>query len=265
MLLTRKYYKRLTLHLKTSGGRNNSGKITVRHRGFINQKRRYLLWNDKYYWLNVPFMLIKNIYKFPYSNLMSLVLYSNGFLSFIPSTFESKPGMVFCHMSAQAYSTGFGSFVRTMSLGSLIHNHGSLNNKESVFSRSAGSFSQIISKFSIKGNYILVKLKSGAEYLINCNVFSILGICDNRKHCFHKLKKAGDSRKLGRRPTVRGVAMNPIDHPHGGGEGKTSGGRCSVSYKGILTKCFYKTRKKKKYRNFALYNFRKNSDQIKVL
>ena len=127
-------------------------------------------------------------------------------------------------------------------LGSFIHNIESYPGGGGKLVRSAGTFAQLVQKFEDKG-VCLVRLPSGRQYLLDLQCRATVGVVSNTSHNTQKLTKAGQSRWLGRRPVVRGVAMNPIDHPHGGGEGRTKGGRPSVSPWGKPTKGSRKRRR----------------------
>jgi len=137
--------------------------------------------------------------------------------------------------------------------GDFVHNVEPFDTRSPIFARAAGTFCQILQQHSNK--YISIRLPSGSQRLCSNQGRATLGILSNEKHHLRILKKAGVSRHLGIRPRVRGVAMNPIDHPHGGGQGKTSGGRPSVTPQGRPTKG-QPTRKKKK-RNLLILSPRK--------
>ena len=118
-------------------------------------------------------------------------------------------------------------------VGTCIHNISLRTNSPGQFSRSAGTFSILIEK---NNKYARIKLSSGEQRLVNVNCTATIGVVSNERYCLNIIGKAGRSRWLSKRPKVRGVAMNPIDHPHGGGEGKTSGGKIQVTPWGIPTK-----------------------------
>lgn len=142
-------------------------------------------------------------------------------------------------------------------LGSFLHNIESYPGVGGKLVRSAGTFAQLVQKFEDKG-VCLVRLPSGRQYLLDLQCRATVGVVSNTSHNTQKLTKAGQSRWLRRRPVVRGVAMNPIDHPHGGGEGRTKGGRPSVSPWGKPTKgCFTKRRDSKTLRGRSLRDFTK--------
>lgn len=232
--------------LKKRGGRNSTGRITVKGRGGSRYKRKGLAVDVKFFFYNIPFIIIKKYRIYSRNNYINLVLYANGFLGFYPATEGIKAGTILVMSNLSDFrAKGMISVLRRLPLGSIFHNCEKFMGLGSVFNKSAGTKGQIISKFNTYSNYILIRLNSKAEYLLNCNCIGITGVAGNSKAFLEKFKKAGDLRNLGQRPHVRGVAMNPVDHPHGGGEGKTSGGRCSISWSGVLAKGF-RTRKKRK-------------------
>lgn len=136
---------------------------------------------------------------------------------------------------------GNSLILKNIPVGVLIHNIELLPNKGGQVARSAGTFAKIIKK---KQDSCVVRLNSGKQLELSNMCFGAIGVVSKVNHRNIKIGKAGRSRWLNKRPTVRGVVMNPIDHPHGGGEGKTSGGRCSVTPWGIPTKGFKTNRKK---------------------
>ena len=230
---------KLKKKIKKKNGKNFRGLITFKHRGG-GHKRKFKLIDNKYYIFNIPMIIIDIIYNSHKNLEIGLVYYSNNILSYINISNINKKGDILIISNISSLNEGNISSLKNINVGLYISNielylgHGSQINK------SGNTFSLIISKFK-KYNKTLLKLKSTEEYLLNNNCFAQIGI--NRNKYRIKLKKAGQNRWLNRRPVTRGVAKNPVDHPHGGGEGKTSGGRCSVTPFGKLTKG-KKTRKK---------------------
>lgn len=249
-------------------GRNNQGCITMKHRGggvkklnrFINFK--YLVWG-----LNAIVLTIE--YAVKRTGYISLICYANGILSYILATDTVKIGD---SISIGNYNNNYnvdlnykkykGHVVQLKYLidGVIIHNLEINYLFGSQFVRAAGSNAQIIkSNYNLKQS--LIKLPSGEERLVSNNCIATIGQVSNIKHSLRKFHKAGQIRNLGFRPIVRGVAMNPVDHPHGGGQGKTSGAggfRSQVTFKGLIAKNS-STRYKKKYTPYILtYRKKKN-------
>ena len=226
--------KNLSVFLKKNSGRNNQGRITVRHRGG-GHKRRYRL---------IDFVRVLNrckgvVYKVEYDPnrncFIGLILYENGLLSYVLGYNGIKVGDILNFID-NSFVLGSVFYLKEVSIGSLIYNVEFKPGMGGCIARSAGSYCQVINKYVYGNNLILVRLKSGEEYLLNKDCKVNLGSVSIINSKFKTFYKAGQRRWLGWRPTVRGVAMNPVDHPHGGGEGKTSGGRPSVSPKGFITK-----------------------------
>lgn len=176
-------------------------------------------------------------------------MYESGYLSYILAPDNLQIG--------QKLETGFNVKLqigntlplRFLPKGTIIHNIELKPGAGGQIARAAGTYAKLLSKHSF--GYAVIRLKSGKLRLIHLDCLATIGQVSNKDKIFTKLGKAGASRWLGIRPTVRGVAMNPIDHPHGGGEGKTSGGRHPVTPWGILTKG-KKTRKNKKTNKYIL-------------
>ncbi|MGX7589227.1 50S ribosomal protein L2 [Candidatus Vidania fulgoroideorum] len=217
-------------------GRNNLGKITVRHRGG-GVKRKYI---------NIDFIRKENIIctirKIKYDPNRNCkifnILYKNGLKNNIISIEGLKIGDNIIKKKNAKNSIGNCKTIKNIPIGTKICCLEMIPNKGAKISRSSGSYVKIISK---DNKYVVVRFKSGKTKKINKNCYATIGIVkiESKK----KGIKAGDKRHMGIRPTVRGVAMNPIDHPHGGGEGKTSSGRHPVSPWGKKTKGL-KTKKK---------------------
>jgi large subunit ribosomal protein L2 len=210
---------------KKNSGRNNSGKITVFHKGG-GHKKIYRKVDFKNL-TNSTFIVINLEYD-PYRNAYIIALFD-----FINKTFKYNLATKFLKIG-DIVKTGFnaepklGHTLRLSKIpvGSLIHNISLKPNGKAKITRAAGTVSQLIEKTD---NHAQISLSSGQQKFIPLNCFATVGTVSNDLFFLKTIGKAGRSRWLNKRPTVRGVAMNPIDHPHGGGEGKTSGGRTSVS------------------------------------
>lgn len=222
---------------RNKAGRNNQGKITCRHRGSRHgRKHRSIgVFNNKFGKYQVlsfhydPFRrcdlaLIKHVDSFFYAYILKAQgMHLNSIIVVSPSqspTFKNfTPGACFS--------------VKAFPVGSFLHFVGKHSTKNGVFSNSSGCYCTLIQKGK---NHCLIKFTSGKVGLISSTALASFGKVGNELFYLKKLKKAGQSRWLGFRPAVRGVAINPVDHPHGGGEGKSSGGRPSVSPWGKLAK-----------------------------
>lgn len=146
------------------------------------------------------------------------------------------------------FKLGYATFLKNIPLGTNICCIENIPGKGGIYSRSAGTFSTLISK---EKKYAIIKLSSNKKKMILLKSMATIGIVSNNNHKFEKIRKAGRNRWLGKRPRTRGVAMNPIDHPMGGGEGKASGGH-PKSRKGIYAKGFKTRRKKNKYNKYII-------------
>ena len=233
--------KNLIKGFKRSNGRNNQGRITVRHRGG-GHKRLYrkISFNRS---LNINGVVEKILYD-P-NRSANIALIKNDLKSFFILAPEGlKINQYIESNSTAKLHIGNALPLRNIPIGSLIHNISLRPNSKGQLIRSAGTFAQLIQK--INNKYAKIRLSSGQLQLILLNCYATLGIVSNINHKKIKLGKAGRSRWLNKRPKVRGVAKNPVDHPHGGGEGKTSGGRPSVTPQGRITKGKPTRNKKKK-------------------
>lgn len=218
-------------------GRNNSGKITVLHKCSGHKKRLYKI--DFFRRLGLQGLIIKVIKTPFFSSFLGCILYTNGLISYI---LLSEGQLLYTWVYSgleKAKSTdlvkGDSTMLCNLNLFSLVNNIELLPYKGSQLARSAGCSGLIISEVGVK--YILLKLKSGWNLLISKHCICTFGIVSNLDHRIFRNSKAGYYNKaLGRRPKVRGIAMNPCDHPHGGGEGRKSGSRAARSPWGWLTK-----------------------------
>lgn len=239
-LTTDKPEKSLTEPKKSSGGRNNQGKMTM----------RYLGGGHKKLYRNVDFKRAKDgvaaevktvEYDPNRSAFISLIEYTDGEKSYILAPNGIKVGQQVMSGKGATPEVGNTLFIEEIPLGSVIHSVEMRPGQGAKICRSAGSFAQLLAR---DGRYATIKLPSGETRMILVTCKATIGSVSNPDHNLVRLGKAGRNRWLGRRPRNRGVAMNPVDHPMGGGEGRASGGH-PRSRKGLLAKG-YKTRDKKK-------------------
>lgn len=237
--------KSLTVALKKTGGRNNNGRITCRHRGG-GHKRRYRLIDFKRDKHDMPATVLSIEYDPNRSSRIALVQYEDGVKRYIIAPLEIKVNDQLMSGENVEIKPGNALPIKSLPLGTFIHNIELLPGRGAILARSAGTSAQLMAK---EGKYAHIKLPSGEIRLVPTNCYAVLGQVGNPDHEKISLGKAGRKRWLGRRPKVRGVAMNPVDHPHGGGEGKAGQGNPHpVSPWGKPTKG-YRTRKGKKTSN----------------
>lgn len=236
-----KPFAKLTVSKKRISGRNNRGKITVRHKGG-GHKRNYRIIDFK----RIKDDIIAKVERLEYdpnrSANIALLLYADGERSYIIAPKGLNSGDEVVSGTSVAVQKGNVMPLSNIPLGSVIHNVELKPGKGGQVARSAGTSVQLIAK---EGGYITLRLRSGEVRKVLEQCRATIGEVSKSEHNLRKLGKAGASRWRGVRPTIRGVVMNPIDHPHGGGEGKTSGGRHPVSPWGMPTKG-YKTRSNKR-------------------
>ena len=239
--------KRLTERLKRSGGRNNQGRITSRWRGggHIRQYRIVDFKRDK---LNIPAKVIAIEYDPNRTANIALLQYRDGEKRYIIAPQGLAIGAEVISGDKAEIEVGSNLYLKDIPIGTLIHNIELYKGKGAKLVRSAGGSAQIMAK---EGKYAHIKLPSGGIRLVPLDCRAVIGQIGNIEHGAISLGKAGRSRWLGRNPRVRGVAMNPVDHPMGGGEGKASGGRHPCSPWGKPAKGL-KTRRKKKSNKFIL-------------
>ena len=242
-----KPYKKLTRGIKSKSGRNNYGRITVRSLGG-GCKRRYRMVDFKRYKerkdsINAEVQRIE--YDPNRSSFIALIKYDDGELSYIIAPHDLKIGDKIHSNSEYKFSLGNNLPLKDIPVGTQVHNVEIKIGKGGQIARSAGCYATVASK---RSDYVLLKMSSGQTRLVHANCYATIGVVSNLDHKNTSLGKAGRSRWMGRRPSVRGVAMNPVDHPHGGGEGKTSGGRHPVSPWGKPTKGA-RTRRRKNFGN----------------
>lgn len=224
-----------------SGGRNNTGRITTRHVGG-GHKQHYRIIDFKRNKDGIPAKVERLEYDPNRSAYIALVLYADGERRYIIAPQGLTAGDELMSGSDAPIKTGNTLPLRNIPVGSTVHCIEMKVNKGAQLARSAGASVQLVAR---EGAHATLRLRSGEmrKVLIDCR--ATVGSVSNPEHSLRKLGKAGATRWRGVRPTVRGVAMNPVDHPHGGGEGRTSGGRHPVSPWGTPTKG-YKTRSNKR-------------------
>ena len=239
--ITRKSPEKALLRpLKKSGGRNALGRMTIRHRGG-GHKRQYRVIDFKRDKDGVPARVASIEYDPNRSARIALLYYADGEKRYILAPLGLQVGDRVLSGEGADIKPGNAVRLRDMPLGTQIHNIELNAGHGGQMVRSAGSYAQLMAK---EGNYAQVKLPSGEVRMISLECRATLGQIGHLEHENISIGKAGRNRWKGRRPRVRGVAMNPVDHPHGGGEGKSSGGRHPVTPWGVPTKG-YKTRGKK--------------------
>lgn len=224
-----------------TAGRNNQGRITTRHRGG-GHKQHYRVIDFKRNKDGIPGRVERLEYDPNRSANIALVLYKDGERRYIIAPKGLVAGAEIMSGSAAPIKPGNCLSLRNMPVGTTVHCIEMKPQKGAQIARSAGTSAQLVAR---EGEYATLRLRSGEMRKIHSDCRAVVGEVGNSEHNLRKLGKAGASRWRGVRPTVRGVAMNPVDHPHGGGEGRTSGGRHPVSPWGMPTKG-YKTRSNKR-------------------
>ena len=239
-LTTNKPYRKLTTPIKKTGGRNNSGRITSRRRGG-GHKRRYRIIDFKRNKFDVEAEVQRIEYDPNRSANIALIEYEDGEKSYIiaPKNLEEKTKII--SGDEAPIKAGNSLPLNKIPQGTEVHCVEMRPGKGAQLVRSAGTTARVVAK---EGKYATLRLSSGEMRKILLTCRATIGVISNEQHNLRSLGKAGAKRWRGVRPTVRGVAMNPVDHPHGGGEGKTSGGRNPVTPWGMPTKG-YRTRKPK--------------------
>jgi len=247
-LTTRKPYKPLLEPQKKSGGRNSQGRISMRHRGGGN-KRAYRIIDFKRNKIDVPGEVETIEYDPNRSGFISLIKYKDGERRYILTTQEMQVGQVVVSSNHQLdILPGNSMPLRYIPLGTVVHNIEMKIGKGGQIAKAAGAGAQILAK---EGDYAQIRMPSSEIRKIHLDCRATVGEVSNPDHQNISIGKAGRNRWMGRRPHVRGTAMNPIDHPHGGGEGKAKGGRHPVSPTGIPTKG-YRTRRNKRTQQFIM-------------
>jgi large subunit ribosomal protein L2 len=246
-ITTNKPEKSLLETLKKSGGRNSNGRITSRNVGG-GHRQKYRIIDFRRDKIDIPAKVATIEYDPCRSARIALLNYADGEKRYILAPLGLKVGDAVISSAQADIKPGNTLPIRAIPLGTIIHNIELKIGKGAQLARSAGTFAQLMSK---EGKYSTVKLPSGEVRMILMECKATIGQVGNVDHENVSIGKAGRSRWLGIRPHVRGVAMNPVDHPHGGGEGRTSGGRHPVTPWGIPTKG-YKTRTNKTSSRFIV-------------
>ena len=239
--------KSLTEGLTKSGGRNNLGRVTVRFRGG-GHKRTYRLVDFKRRKFDVPAKVERIEYDPNRSAFIALLAYQDGEQAYILAPQRLSVGDTVVAGAQVDVKPGNAMPVGAMPVGTIIHNVEIKIGRGGQIARSAGTYAQIVGRDQ---GYVILRLNSGEQRLVNGQCMATVGAVSNPDHANINLGKAGRSRWLGRRPHQRGVSMNPVDHPHGGGEGRTSGGRHPVTPWGKPTKG-KKTRRNKSTDKFIV-------------
>ena len=224
--------KSLTEGQSSAGGRNNLGRVTVRFRGG-GHKQTYRIIDFKRRKLDMPAKVERIEYDPNRTSFIALIRYSDNTLSYIIAPQRLSVGDEVVAGNQVDVKPGNAMPLANMPVGTIVHNVEMEIGKGGAMARSAGTYAQIVGRDQ---GYVIVRLNSGEQRLIHGQCFGTVGAVSNPDHMNTSLGKAGRSRWLGRRPHNRGVTMNPVDHPHGGGEGRTSGGRHPVTPWGKPTK-----------------------------
>ena len=233
--------KTLTEGLSGKGGRNNTGRITARRRGG-GHKRRYRLVDFKRQKFDVPAKVVRLEYDPNRTAFIALIEYEDGELSYILAPQRLAEGDSVIAGEQVDVKPGNAMPLGSIPVGTIVHNVELKPRKGGQLARSAGTYVQVVGR---DAGYALLRLSSGELRLVRGECMASIGAVSNPDQANQKLGKAGRKRWLGKRPSVRGVAMNPVDHPHGGGEGRSSGGRHPVTPWGKPTKGM-KTRSNRK-------------------
>jgi large subunit ribosomal protein L2 len=241
-------HKPLLEYLPKTGGRDNRGRLTMRHRGGGN-KTMYRIVDFRRDKLDVPGVVETVEYDPNRSSFISLIKYRDGERRYILTPLEMKVGQTIVSSDKIVdIIPGNATLLRNIPLGTVIHNIEIHKDRGGQMCRTAGSGAQILAK---EGIFAQVRLPSSEIRKVHLDCRAVIGQVGNLDHQNISVGKAGRSRWMGWRPHVRGTAMNPVDHPHGGGEGKSKGGRHPVSPEGIPTKGF-KTRQNKRTQVFIV-------------
>jgi large subunit ribosomal protein L2 len=224
--------KALIEGLNQKAGRNNHGRITQRRRGG-GHKRRYRIIDFKRQKYDMPATVERLEYDPNRSAFIALIRYQDGELSYIIAPQRVEVGATVISGERVDIIPGNAMPMQNIPVGTVIHNIEMKPRKGGQIARSAGAYAQLIGK---DAGYALLRLGSGEQRMVRAECMATVGAVSNPDHQNINIGKAGRNRWLGKRPSVRGVAMNPVDHPHGGGEGRTSGGRHPVTPWGKPTK-----------------------------
>jgi large subunit ribosomal protein L2 len=224
--------KTLVTGLPSKGGRNNHGHVTSRNKS-TRHKRLYRLVDFKRQKLGIPGTVQRLEYDPNRTAFIALIQYTDGEKSYILAPQKLEAGQDVIAAEKADIKPGNAMQMRNMPIGTVVHNIEMKPGKGAQIVRSAGTFAQIVGR---DGAYVQVKMASGELRIVPSECMATVGAVSNPDHQNINIGKAGRNRWKGRKPHVRGVAMNPIDHPHGGGEGRTSGGRHPVTPWGVPTK-----------------------------
>jgi len=224
--------KALTEGLRKKGGRNNTGRITLRHRGG-GAKRRYRIVDFKRGKSDMVATVERLEYDPNRTAFIALIKYEDGEQAYILAPQRLKAGDKVVAGEKVDVKPGNAMPMKNMPVGTIIHNIEMKPGKGGQMARAAGTYAQLVGR---DAGYALLRLSSGEVRMVRADCRATVGAVSNPDQQNIVIAKAGRNRWLGHRPTVRGVAMNPIDHPHGGGEGRTSGGRHPVTPWGKPTK-----------------------------
>jgi len=244
--------KSLLRPLKKSGGRNNKGRITSRHRGG-GHKRHYRIIDFRRDKFNIPARVASIEYDPNRSAYIALLHYADGEKRYILAPEGIKVDDKLMSGDQAEVRTGNALPIRNVPLGTFLHNVEMYPGKGGIIARSAGSYVQLVAK---EGQFAHLKMPSGEVRLVKMECLGTIGTVGNTEHKNVVDGKAGATRWRGRRPKVRGVAMNPVDHPMGGGEGRSSGGRHPCTPWGVKTKGL-KTRSKRKSNKYIVESRKK--------
>lgn len=225
--------KALTEGKSSSGGRNNLGRITVRFRGGGHKRSLRDVDFQRRSQLGVPAVVERLEYDPNRSGFIALIKYQDGTLSYILAPQRLAVGDTVVSGEGVDIKPGNALPLAGIPVGTIVHNVELKIGKGGAMARSAGTYAQIVGRDQ---GYVIVRMNSGEQRLVNGQCFATVGAVSNPDHMNRSIGKAGRNRWLGKRPHNRGVSMNPIDHPHGGGEGRTSGGRHPVTPWGKPTK-----------------------------
>jgi len=240
--------KHLTEGKSSKGGRNNNGRVTVRFRGGGHKRVLRNIDFVRRGHLDMPATVERLEYDPNRSGFIALIKYEDGTLAYILAPQRLAVGGTVIAGESADIKPGNALPVANIPVGTIVHNIELKIGKGGQIARSAGTFAQIVGRDQ---GYVIIRLNSGEQRLVNGQCFATIGAVSNPDHMNISIGKAGRNRWLGFRPHNRGVAMNPIDHPHGGGEGRTSGGRHPVSPWGKPTKG-KKTRSNKRTDKFIV-------------
>jgi len=242
-------YAPLLAKKSKTGGRNNNGRITTRHRGG-GHKQHYRIIDFKRNKIDVVGKVETLEYDPNRTANIALIVYNDGERRYMIAPKDLKVGDEVVSSEVAPIKVGNCMPMRNIPVGSQVHCVELKPGKGAQIARSAGTVVQIVAR---DGDHVTLRLRSGEMRKVLSACRAVIGEVGNAEHSLISLGKAGAKRWRGVRPTVRGVAMNPVDHPHGGGEGRTSGGRHPVSPWGVPTKG-YKTRKNKRTDNLIVRN-----------